>query len=89
MKPGAFLCSRVEAAHNAAAFAAEALQAEEQRLQGGTGSIFLVLQAQTELARSRIVELLAKRDYNKALSQLYYAEGTLLEHVQFDVRFSQ
>ena len=84
-----FSYSRVEAAHNAAAFAAEALQAEEQRLQGGTGSIFLVLQAQTELARTRIVELLAKRDYNKALSQLYYAEGTLLEHVQFDVRFSQ
>jgi outer membrane protein TolC len=84
-----FSFSRAESARNAVSFAAEALQAEEQRLQGGTGSIFLVLQAQTELARARVTELLARRDYNRALSQLYFAEGTLLEHVQFDVRFNQ
>ena len=82
-----FSYNRALAARDSAAFAAEALRAEEQKLQGGTGSIFLVLQAQTELARARTTELLAKRDYNKALSQLYFTEGTLLERIQFDVRF--
>lgn len=79
--------SRAEASRAAVVAAEEALKAEEQKLQGGTGSIFLVLEAQTQLARARITELLAKRDYNKALSQLYYADGTLLDRVQFDVRF--
>jgi outer membrane protein len=82
-----FSYNRAHSARGAVGFASEALQAEEQKLQGGTGSIFLVLQAQTELARARITELIAKRDYNKALSQLYYTEGTLLERIQFDVRF--
>lgn len=79
--------SRAEAARHAVQFAGEASQAEEQRLQGGAGSIFLVLQAQTDHARARIAELLARRDYNRALSQLYFTEGTLLERVQFDLRF--
>ena len=65
----------------------EALEAEEQKLRGGTGSVFLVLQAQADLARARITEIAAKRDYNKALSQLYFTEGTLLEKIQFEVRF--
>ena len=78
---------RAEAARDAVRFAAEALEAEEQRLQGGTGSIFLVLQAQTDHARAKIAELLAKRDYNKAISQLYFTEGTLLARIQYDFRF--
>jgi outer membrane protein TolC len=79
--------NRAAAAREAARFAEEALRAEEQRLQGGTGSIFLVLQAQTDHARAKVIELLARRDYNKALSQLYFTEGTLLERIQFDIRF--
>jgi outer membrane protein TolC len=78
---------RFLAAQDAARFANEALKAEEQRLQGGTGSTFLVLQAQTEWARSLIAELAARRDYNKALSQLYFTEGTLLERSGIEVQF--
>ena len=78
---------RAESAKAAVGFAEEAVKAEEQRLQGGTGSIFLVLQAQTDHARAQVAEILARRDYNRALSQLYFTEGTLLERVQFDVRF--
>ena len=39
------------------------------------------------MSRARISELLAKRDYNKAIAQLYFTEGTLLERIQYDFRF--
>lgn len=78
---------RFQAAGNSARFANDALEAEQQKLRGGTGSIFLVLQAQTEWARARIVELSARRDYNKALAQLYFAEGTLLEKAGAEIKF--
>ncbi|HYE30011.1 MAG TPA: TolC family protein [Methylomirabilota bacterium] len=81
-----FSYSRAESAKQATRFAQEALQAEEQRLQGGTGSVFLVLQAQTDYTRARSAELIAKRDYNKALTQLYFTEGTLLDRHQLEVR---
>jgi len=82
-----FSFERFEAARNAVRFANEALEAEEQKLRGGTGSIFLVLQAQTEKARARVSELTARRDYNKALAQLYFAEGTLLEKSGVELKF--
>jgi outer membrane protein TolC len=62
------------------------LNAEEQKLQGGTGSVFLVLQAQTELSRARLGELEARRDYNRALSQLYFAEGSILDRLNLEFR---
>jgi outer membrane protein TolC len=79
---------RAQSAHDAVQFAIDAQNAEEQRLKGGTGSIFFVLQAQTEAARAKIAELLAKRDYNKALSQLQFTEGTLLERNQIEFKFN-
>ena len=82
-----FSFERARSAREAAAAASEAQEAEEQRLQGGAGSIFLVLQAQTDAANSKIAELLAKRDYNKALSQLYFNEGTLLERKSIELNF--
>ena len=56
-----------------------ALSAEEQKLTGGKSTLFFVLQIQGELASSRSAELRAKADYNKAVSQLRFAEATLLE----------
>ncbi|MGV3771610.1 MAG: TolC family protein [Verrucomicrobiales bacterium] len=82
-----FSYQRVAAAREAVRFAEEAAKAEEQRLRGGTGSIFLVLQAQTDFARARSAELIAKRDYNKALSQLYFAEGSVLERNNIHIDF--
>jgi outer membrane protein TolC len=78
---------RAQSAREAAQFAVEAVEAEELRQRQGAGSIFLVLQAQTDLANARLTEAAARRDYNKALSQLYFAEGTLLEKIQLDIRF--
>lgn len=82
-----FSFERFEAARNAVRFATEALEAEEQKLRGGTGSIFLVLQAQTEKARAKVGELTSRRDYNKALAQLYFTEGTLLERSGVEISF--
>jgi outer membrane protein TolC len=78
---------RAQSAREAAQFAVEAVEAEELRQRQGAGSIFLVLQAQTDLANARLTEAAARRDYNKALSQLYFAEGTLLEKIHLDIRF--
>ena len=78
---------RAQSAREAAQFAVEAVEAEELRQRQGTGSIFLVLQAQTDLANARLAEAAARRDYNKALSQLYFSEGTLLERIQLGIRF--
>ena len=82
-----FSFERFETARNAVRYANAALEAEEQKLRGGTGSIFLVLQAQTEKARARVSELTARRDYNKALAQLYFTEGTLLEKAGVELKF--
>jgi outer membrane protein TolC len=79
---------RAMAAREAVNFAGQALEAEEAKLQGGTGSTFLVLQAQSDLATAKIAEAGARRDYNKAVSQLYFTEGTLLDKfmISFDYK---
>ena len=82
-----FSFERAESAREAAHYAAEALSAEEQKLRGGSGSFFLVLEAQSDLARARIAELAAKRDYNKAISQLHFTEGSLLEKHGLEFEF--
>ncbi len=79
--------ARVDSAKQATQFAGEAVRAEEQKLQGGAGSVIFVLQAQTELARVRIAELTALRDHQKALSQLHFAEGSLLERNRIVFKF--
>jgi outer membrane protein TolC len=82
-----FSYERAQAAREAVQFAEEALKAEEERRRTGAGSLDLVLDAQADLANSRLIESTARRDYNRAISQLYYAEGSLLERIQLDVRF--
>ena len=76
---------RLETAREATRYAELALAAEEQKLIGGTGDVFFVLQAQTEVATARTREILAKRDYNIALAQLDFAEGTILEQEKIDI----
>jgi outer membrane protein len=56
-----------------------AYAAEQKRLTGGTSSIFFVLQVQNDLFSARLLEARARADYNKALAQLRFAEGTSLE----------
>lgn len=65
-----------------------ALAAEEQKLAGGNSTLFVVLQLQDDLASARSVELRARADYNRALSQLRFAEASLLTHWRFDILFN-
>ena len=77
--------ARAQAARDAVQYARSASDAEEKRLAGGTSSIFFVLQLQNDLVRSQLVEARARSDYNKALAQLHFAEGTSLERHQIRI----
>ncbi len=76
---------RVERARRARELSELALSAEEQKLAGGKSTLFFVLQIQGELATSRSAEIRAKADYNRAVSQLRFAEATLLEQSQLAI----
>jgi outer membrane protein TolC len=83
-----FNFEQVQAARLAASYAEEALKAEEQKLLGGKSSIFFVLQLQTDLATARLAESLAKVAYNKAVSQLQFAEGSILDNNRVNIEFN-
>ncbi|HEX7860421.1 MAG TPA: TolC family protein [Verrucomicrobiae bacterium] len=82
-----FSFDRVEAAREAVRYTADAADVEEVRQARGAGLLQLVFEAQENVANARIAEAAARRDYNTALSRLYYTEGTLLERIQMDVLF--
>jgi outer membrane protein TolC len=68
----------VEAARAATRLAQESLDAEQRKLQAGTSTTFLVLQAQTQLATTRVAQIRAEADYHESLVALDLAEGTIL-----------
>jgi outer membrane protein TolC len=70
---------RARATRLAKEYAEAALKAEERKLAGGTSSLFFVYQLQSDLSDAESAELRARADYNKALSQLRFAEGSLLD----------
>jgi outer membrane protein TolC len=70
---------RVEATRAARAFAQEALAAEQKKLENGKSTSFFVLQFQRDLTARRSEEVRALADYNNALAQLAWREGTTLE----------
>jgi outer membrane protein TolC len=70
---------RVDATREARAFAEDALQAEQTKLEHGKSSSFFVLQLQSNLTSARSAEIRALADYNIALEQLSLDEGTILE----------
>lgn len=78
---------RARANRQAREYAEAALRAEEQKLSTGKSSLFFVLQLQTDLAASESAEVRARADYNKALSQLRFADGTLMEHEGLRLEF--
>jgi outer membrane protein TolC len=78
---------RVSLARRAREFAERALEAEEQKLAGGKSTVFFVLQLQGDVANAASTEIRAKADYNKALSQLNFADATLLEKRGIQVKF--
>lgn len=78
---------RTKASRRAREYAAEALQAEDQKLAAGKSSLFFVLQLQTDLATAETAEIRARADYNRAVSQLLFADGTLMEHEGMKLEF--
>jgi len=80
-----FSYDRTAAAREAVEHAIAAAEAEEVRQARGAGSMLLVFEANERVTQARISEAAAKRDYNAALSRLYFAEGSLLERIQMDV----
>jgi outer membrane protein TolC len=71
--------SQVESTRKARTYAEGALAAEEKKLQNGLSTTFVVLQLQETLTAARTAEIAALADYNRALAQLAFAEGSTLE----------
>jgi outer membrane protein TolC len=69
----------VEAARAATRLSQESLDAEKKKLLAGTSTTFLVLQAQSQLATSRSLEIRAEADYSESIVALDLAEGTILD----------
>ena len=69
----------VQATRQAREYAEIALQAEQKKLDNGKSTSFNVLQFQRDLTAARSQEINALADYNKALAELYFREGTILQ----------
>jgi len=70
---------RVQATRAAREFAQTALDAEQNKLDTGRSTRFVVLRLQRDLTNARAQEIQALSDYNQALSTLYFREGTILK----------
>jgi len=79
---------QVVARRQARVFAEAALSAEQKKLESGKSTSFQVLSLQNDLTNTRSQEIDALRDFNKALSQLYFEEGSILErnHVRVEAK---
>jgi HAE1 family hydrophobic/amphiphilic exporter-1 len=61
---------RLRAAVDTRNFAEQQYESEQRKFQSGTSTVFLVLDRQQALVRSRILELQAQTDLNKAIAEL-------------------
>jgi outer membrane protein TolC len=77
---------KVNSTRAARIYAEEALQAEQTKLQHGKSTSFVVLQLQNDLTAARSAEIRALADYNIALEQLAFDDGTTLERNHIDLR---
>ncbi len=76
----------ISAAKIARDLAQKTVESEQRKYELGTGTIFLVLEAQTELASTEVSLVQAEIGYQMALAAVDHATGTLLErhHVQLE-----
>ena len=70
---------RLEATREARLYAEQALEAEQRKLDNGKSTSFVVLQLQRALTQARNSEIQALADYNRQMSVLALAEGSMLE----------
>jgi outer membrane protein TolC len=71
--------AQIEAASKAVTLAQQTLDAEQKKFQLGESTVFLVIQAQRDLATAAGNEVKARSTYAKALTQLTQATGTTLD----------
>jgi outer membrane protein TolC len=76
---------QVAATRAAREYAAEALDAEQKKLENGKSTTYTVLQMQRDLTTARGNEIQALATYNKALAQLSLDEGATLERLSINV----
>ena len=72
---------QVAATRAAREYAAEALEAEQKKLESGKSTTYTVLQMQRDLTTARGTEIQALAAYNKALAQLSLDEGSTLQRL--------
>ncbi len=60
--------------------------AEEKRLKLGVSTSWRVLQVQTDYTMAKTMELQAQISYEKALTDLYLAEGTILDNMDIEIK---
>lgn len=78
---------RVGASRQAVMFAEMALDAEEKKLQAGTTTQFEVLRLQRDLTTARSDEIRALTDYNRALIEVFFRDGTILDRNKIRLKF--
>jgi outer membrane protein TolC len=76
---------QVAATRSAREYAAEALAAEQKKLENGKSTTYTVLQMQRDLTTARGNEIQALATYNKSLAQLSLDEGTTLKRLSISV----
>ena len=76
---------RVAATREARLAAEAAYDAEVKKLENGKSTSFNVLSLQNDLTTARSLEIRALADYNRALTELYFNEGTILERSKITV----
>jgi outer membrane protein TolC len=76
---------QVAATREAREYAAEALAAEQKKLENGKSTTYTVLQMQRDLTTARGNEIQALANYNKALAQLSLDEATTLQRLGINV----
>ena len=69
---------RVDAAHAARVLAEESLNAEQEKLNAGASTSFVVLQLQRDLTAARSTELRAIADYQQSVVELQRVQGIVL-----------
>jgi outer membrane protein TolC len=83
-----YLFSQVDSTRQARSYAEAALKSEVEKFQNGFTTAFVVLQYQEILTAARTAEIRAMVEYNNALAQLAFAEGTILErhHLSLELK---
>ncbi|MBI5387568.1 MAG: TolC family protein [Verrucomicrobia bacterium] len=75
----------VTATRKAVEYAKDALEAEKKTFEAGKSTPYTVLQLQSDLATAMSNEIQSKANYNKALSTLFFSDGTLLDRSRIAV----